>query len=361
MKELYIVSVVTNEIRYIWETCIYLKSLRDINLSKYANILVYVEKDAFISQDWKELSNEFPEAGFNFYSDSNNINRICQSFRYGPLYRFYVLQQHWKAYPELSNKTIFYTDTDLVFTNNFNISELIQDDTCYLSWTGSKDRKDNYIWTLYLNSKVNSIIPNRLEEYNKLDIVARLAYISGTSKENIVSNDSNTGGAQYLLKNIQGQFWTDCFNTCCEIKMYLSGLNQVYFKGNNSEERENNGFQSFCSDMWALYYTLLKYNKQIRTPIELDFAWSTDRIERLDEVGILHNAGITSEETIKVAFEKTYINTPVFFKGKYLDTTPFKDESLILMQGHELNKQFCNNYYITKILETKEEINWAKK
>ena len=131
-------------------------------------------------------------------------------------------------------------------------------------------------------------------------------------------------------------------------------------KGKNPQEKEDNGFQSWCADMWALLYNLWK-TADTRVPIEFDFAWSTDLISRADEVYILHNAGVTTEEKIKIANSKDSngiskeIEAPVFFKGKstYEYIAPWEDDNLLTIYNNELNKKFCNNLYIKKILNCK--------
>jgi hypothetical protein len=47
---------------------------------------------------------------------------------------------------------------------------------------------------------------------------------------------------------------------------------------------------------------------------EMDFCWATDPIKRWQETKIMHNAGVTEK------------NKDLFFKGKYVKTTPFDDD-----------------------------------
>lgn len=346
-----------NKLRYVWETRVYLTSLREFGYSSISRILIFSTNDHDDTTIWKELQSDFPEVKFFFYF-SPTVRRVGQAFNYPPIQRLYCLQEHWKTFPNLEKEAIFYTDTDVVFTRYLDFSSFLKDNINYLSWTGNIQRTDNYLWQPYLDSKLNKVDPLKIEQYKKLDIVSRLGQICGITRDKITENNINTGGAQYLLKNITKQFWTDCFNSCCEIKMYLADINKIFMQGNSPQEKENNGFQSWCADMWAVLYNLWRTSETI-CPVEFDFAWSTDRVERLKDVYILHNAGVTNEEKISIANSKgedsisKVVDGPLFFKGKYNDITPFEDSRLIDIYNNFVNKQFCNNYYIKVLLDAK--------
>jgi len=311
------------------------------------------------SPEWKKLEEKFPEANFVYYKDVTNVTRACQVFHYIPLFRLYVLQEYFKKFPELEKEAILYVDSDIIFTQPIDFEPFLNDDVNYVSWTGNHERTDNYLWQPYFDGKVKEVAPERLEQYKRLDPLAKVASICGTTREQVTLNSPNIGGAQYLLKNINAQFWTDCFNASCEIKLYLSGINKIFMGGKTAQEKENNGFQSFCADMWAVLFTLMARNAPIKAPKELDFAWSCDRIERLSSTSILHNAGITSDGKVRVAFEKLpdgtnrFEDCPMFYKGAFNDKSPLEDiTQLQELYNNPLNKQFANNKYIEAILKT---------
>lgn len=353
-----IICCTENKLRFAWETRVFLTSLREFGYSDKVRVLIYVT-DKVTNNEWIKLQEDYKEVKFYFY-DNPEIAKIGRAFGYPPVARLYCLQKHWEQFPELEQEAVFYCDTDIVFTKKFDFEPYLQDNINYLSWTGNIERTDNYLWQPYLDSKLPNVNPLKVERFKKIDIVNRLGNICGITREVITKNNENTGGAQYLLKNIKRQFWVDCFNTCCEIKMYLSDINQIYMKGATAQEKENNGFQSWCADMWCVLYNLWK-TAETRCPKEFDFAWSTDKIERLDEVFILHNAGVTSDEKIAVANQRDEngnritLEGPLFFKGnsKYLVSTPQNDiDNLNNIYNNPINKQFANNYYIKTILKS---------
>lgn len=365
--KLNIICAVTDTTRFIWESRVLLSNLKEYGHSQQLILLIFQHRNFFeeeFSPEWKQLEEDFPEAKFVYYKDVQNISRSCQIFNYLPLFRLYVLQEYFKKHPELEGEAIFYIDSDIILTKPLDFEQFLNDDINYLSWTGNPERTDNYLWQPYFDGKRAQVVEQRLQQYDRLDPLAKVASICGTTRECITLNSPNIGGAQYLLKNINSQFWTDCFNASCEIKLYLSGINQIFFKGDTPTERENNGFQSFCTDMWALLFVLMARGAKIQCPKELDFSWSCDRIKRFPETSILHNAGITSDAKIRVAFEKLPDGTnkhedcPVFYKGAWLEKSPFDDmEYLQNLLDNPLNKEFCNNKYVEAIIKAANDRN----
>lgn len=364
MKKLHIVSAITDSPRFLWECRTWLFNLRENGYSDKTTLLIFQQRNFFMndfSPEWKQLEKDFPETEFVYYKDIANITRICQIFHYIPLFRLYVLQEYFKKFPELEQKAILYVDSDIIFTKPIDLSPFLEDDINYVSWTGNPERTDNYLWQPYFDKKIEQVLPEKLEQYKKLDVLGKTAEICGTTREAVMANNENIGGAQYLLKNITSQFWTDAFNSCCEIKIYLEDINRIFMKGDTFTEKENNGLQSWCADMWAVLFNLLGKNRQIKAPRELEFAWACDKIERLEQVGILHNAGITGDSKIRVAFEKNpdgtnrFVDAPVFYKGNYDKTSPFNDKDYLQnIIDNPISNQYCSPTYVRAILKAKK-------
>ncbi len=360
MKKLHIISAVTDSPRFLWECRTFLTNLREHSYSDKTTLLIFQQRNFFMedfSPEWAYMAEDFPEVEFVYYKDVANITRMCQIFHYIPLFRLYVLQEYFSKNLQLEQEAILYVDSDIIFTKPLDFEPFLHDDVNYVSWTGNPERTDNYLWAPYFDNKIAQVVVEKVEQYKKFDVLDKVANICGATREQVVENSPNIGGAQYLLKNITSQFWTDCFNSCCEIKLYLEDINRVFMQGATPNEKENNGFQSFCADMWAVLFTLIGKNKEIRTPKEMDFIWSTDRIEKLEIASILHNAGVTSDAKIRVAFEKDEngknieVDGPLFYKGKYNENPPTVEE-LEEIYNHPVNKQFCNNLYIKAMLKT---------
>ena len=118
-------------------------------------------------------------------------------------------------------------------------------------------------------------------------------------------------------------------------------LNKRFFA---SEAR---GIQSWCSDLWAMQYNLWKYNKETKVVPELAFAWAPDNIKNLEEINILHNAGIASTDQGGYS---------CFYKGKYVNgLNPFTDPQIEEILNNEESKKHCTWYYAYKLKQLGEK------
>ena len=348
--KLNIISAVPDDQRFIWEVKVFLSNLRSHDYSKLARILVYKNPGNKGKNDklWEELESSFPESKFFFYQDKDNLINLINIFNYIPLLRLYVLKKHFEEY-DLS-EAIFYCDSDIIFHKKLDFEQFLQDDINYLSWTGSPDRTSNYIWSEYLDSKEKDVLPKKLESFRKRDILNEMGELCGISRKVIVDNKLNTGGAQYLLKGIDSQFWDDCLNSCMNIRYFLNReINPEFF------ESENTGYQSWCADMWAVLYNLWKRNKITSCPKELDFAWATDELSVLENTYILHNAGVTSDSVIRRRIDKEEIDAPAFYKGTWTSKSPIEEKTYLeSIINNPISSLYCTSIYVKEILKSYE-------
>lgn len=335
MKDLKFLCVQPDDHYYVWQVHTWLESLKNIGKSDKAIVIVFTPDFREFNTKWKDLEKLYPEVEFFFIKDEDGISKLISI--YIPIIRPYSLMKYFQAHPEMVNKAIFYCDCDIIFTEKFNIDQYIDDDVCYLSDTNS------YISASYFDSKIKDVKPEKLEEYKTIDVLSGAASLVGITREICERNEKNSGGAQYLLKNIGASFWDKVITDCIMLRTYLGNINKQFF------ENESKGYQSWCSDMWAVLWNLWLREQETKCIPEMDFAWSTDGIKSLENKGILHNAGISS----------THIgDIPVFYKGLYHNKKdPFVDEHLTNVLNNEKSKQFCNHYYLTKMFEVKNKYN----
>lgn len=336
MKEIKFIQACPDDDYYLWQVQLWLESLKDIGFLKDTISLVFTPKTREFNQKWRELEKLYPEAEFHFYKDVDGISKLIPI--YIPILRPYVLMKYFKEHPEMSEKAIFYCDSDVLFTENFNIEKYISNETCYVSNTLS------YINASYFDSKIKDVIPEKLEQYRKRDILGEACKLVGISREIAENNNLDSGGAQYLLKNIDYKFWEKVITDCIRIRLHLQQVNKEFF------ENENKGFQGWCSDMWAVLWNLWLNNQMVKIVPEMDFAWSSDPISKLDKVGIFHNAGIVSRNQGAI---------PVFYKGEYhAGKNPFQDPYLDELYSNEDNKKLCNSFYVRKMIELRNKYNF---
>lgn len=335
MKDLKFVCVQPDDTYFTWQVHLWLESLREIGHSDKAIVLIYIPPDRQQNNKWQQVIDLYPEAEFHFYKDAGDLTNYLPI--YIPILRPWTLWKHFKEHPELSDKAIFYCDADVLFTKSFNVDQFLEDEVCYLSNTNS------YINASYFESKERDVLPEKLEEYKTRDILAEVMSLVGVEKQVAIDNNEHSGGAQYLLKNIDATFWNKVMNDCMIIRTYLQNVNKQFF------ENENKGFQSWCADMWGVLWNLWFRNYETKVVPEMEFAWSTDGIQKVDTCGILHNAGIVGP------MQGTW---PAFYKGKYHNgSDPTNDVHLNTVLNDEETKKHCNWYYANKLRELKLKYN----
>lgn len=330
MRDLKFICAQPDDSYYTWQVHAWLESLKKIGHSDKAIILIYIPADRKIQNPkWRQIMDLYPESEFHFYNDEDNIHPLLGI--YIPVLRPYVLWKYFKAHPEMASNAIFYCDSDILFTEKFDVNKFLEDDTCYLSDTVS------YIGAKYFDSKVKDVLPAKLEEYKTRDILAEVTSIIGITREVCEVNEVNSGGAQYLLKNIDALFWSKVMNDCILIRTYLQKINREFF------ESESKGFQSWCADMWAVLWNLWRREQDALVIPEMAFAWAPDPIEKLKTHTIFHNAGIAGP------IQNGY---PCFFKAKYHQGgDPFKEQHIHDVLNHQESRKHCTWYYANALIE----------
>jgi hypothetical protein len=335
MRELKFICSQPDDTYYTWQVHAWLESLRNIGHSDKAIVLVFTPNFRQSNQKWKQVEELYPEAEFAYFRDEHNISKHLGL--YVSILRPYTLARYWETRPELKDNAIFYCDCDILFTDNFNIDAYIDDDINYLSDTNS------YINASYFDSKTQQVLPDKLEDFKKIDVLDDLGQKVGISREIAEKYNMHSGGAQYLLKNIEVSFWQKMVEDTLEIRRYLLNINRQYF------ENENTGYQSWCADMWGLLWGLWAKGAETRVIPEMEFSWATDPIEKVHRLGIYHNAGVTSE---------TLNGFHAFYKGKYHEgADPFRDATIYQIANDEVSVTKGTYYYLTELLKIKEKYN----
>ena len=340
MREKPIVMIVQpTDVYFIWQVHLYVESCIENGFDEEnIHVLLYCPKGRSISEKWDELRRVYPKLNIFIYEDKGVGQYIGI---YIPILRPHTLWQHFKAFPELEKKTIVYTDCDILWTEKLDIAKYYDNETCYIS-----DAK-SYLNVDYFNSKERDVLPEKLEEYKKRDVLKELCDIVGIDKQIVIDNNNNTGGVQYILKNVTAEFWKKVEKDVISIRVHLmNNINKQFFAN------ENKGIQSWCADLWAVLYNLWYYKKDVQVVEEMEFAWASDPIGKLEKVGIFHNAGITTT---------TFAGSPAFYKGKYhMGSNPLNDPLIKQILEDEGSKKWCTWWYTEKLqkLHDKYKINY---
>lgn len=314
---------------FSWQLNLWLESLKEIGHSNKAIVLLFSPIGRPINPIWEKIHKLYPEAEFHTYIDDGTVAPYIGT--YIPILRLYTMRKYCEEHPEISKNAVFYCDSDIFFTKEFNIDHLLDDDIIYLSDTNS------YINASYFDSKIRDVLPNKIEDYKRIDVLNEAAKIVGIDRQMCEKNNLHSGGTQYLLKNTNADFWKTIFDKCIPLLSYLRGINKEYF------ESENKGFQVWTADMWLVLWELWRRGFETRIVKEISFSWACDNIEKLNLCPIFHNAGITGE---------MMDNIPYFYKGKYhTGTNPFIDPHLQTVLNNEQSKKKCTWFYANALNE----------
>lgn len=299
-------------IYYAWQIEVMLTNFKELGIHKHFDIqclFAYNTKES----DWKEkvdtikkVENSMSDVAKFYYYQDTRVYPIS----YISSIRPNVLKQHFKEYPKLSNEAVFYHDCDIVFTKfpDFLYELNLNDNNWYVSDTIS------YIGYNYIASKGE-------------DVIDKMCEIVGINKELVKSRESQSGGAQYLIKKLDWVFFDKMEKDSERLFKEITELN----KKKVDEDSKHHPLQIWCSDMWAILWGawMRGYNTNILK--EMQFCWATDAGTKWNETYIYHNAGVTASNT------------------KLFNKTLFRDKYPYLEDGENYDKNSASYKYFSII------------
>jgi hypothetical protein len=214
---------------------------------------------------WNKLASHYNYVRFFFYQDTRP-----QPIKYISSIRPNVLKQHFLAHPELQDEAIFYHDCDVVFTRPLDFTPFLQDNIWYLSDTNS------YINYDYIISKGQDVYGKMCEIVDIDPLIPKLM-------------NSHSGGAQYLMKNIDYTFWEKVEKDSEALFDQITQLNNK----KREIDPDHHELQIWCADMWAVLWNGWLRGNETRVIPELNFSWATDGVDSWNKTSIYHNAGAT--------------------------------------------------------------------
>jgi hypothetical protein len=312
MKNLRYVCVQPRLLYYAWQVEVMINNFikHGINPNNIDILVAWNPNDLTTSVQanidaWDKLAAHYNSVRFFFYQDTRE-----QPIHYISSIRPNILKQHFKAHPQLESEAIFYHDCDIVFTRKPNFNAFLNNNIWYLSNTNS------YINYDYIISKGQDVYDKMCEITKMSSIIPKLM-------------NSNSGGAQYIMKNINWEYWEKVEQDSEKLFKEITELNNQK-KLNDPSHHE---LQIWCADMWAVLWNGWLRGNETKVVSEMDFSWATDLSNRWDETNIYHNAGATCS------------CDGLFYKSLYMNNLPYNIE--IEKFSKEKN---CYNY----VLEIKE-------
>ena len=271
---------------YAWQVEVLLNNFikREVNLN-HVDILCSIYNNV-IPIEWSKLANAYA-ARFFFYNDTRKTRYYISSLRPN------VLKQHWLAHPYLKDYAIFYHDCDILFTkpvSKWITKQMLSNNEWYGSNTCS------YIAHSYIKSKGD-------------DIIQKMCEIMELDEKLIKDNELNCIGAQYLMKNLDFEFWdkveSDCeklFRTINEMGMQKKAADNTYHE-----------LQIWCADMWAILWGAWRLGYKTNCHKNFDFSWATSIADEYNKMNIMHNAGAVSPDN-GLFYKALYMNEYQYYK-----------------------------------------------
>lgn len=233
---------------------------------------------------WFSLRDRFSSANFYFYVDDRP-----QDAQYPSSIRPWIIAKHLTQYPALQTEPIFYHDCDIIWVDPLPTwSPLLQGQTWWLSDTRF------YIGAEYVQSKEPEIYP-------------AMCQIVGIDPAVPVANELNSGGAQYLMKDLTPGFWEKVYQDSEDLFVYLRQKAQ--------ESTLPRPIQHWTADMWAVLWNAWVFGYETRVTPVLSFMWPgrdlATRLHPAFDERIMHNAGVTES------------GTGMFFKHDFTHQVPY--------------------------------------
>lgn len=283
------ISAQPDSFYFLWQLQLQLFNFDRLGIPKNdIHVLICHDKHKGLADYFSSFIADNNQAMFYCYPDTRKKRDYDSSLR--P----HIIAKHFKANRFLEGQSIFYHDSDIIFTEFPDFSSLLSDNVWYASNTRS------YTGYQYLLDTIGEQGFKGMCKKLKVD------------PDLIIEKDNASGGAQYLLKGVDEAFWRRLERNCEVVYEYLNNLNQAY-----AIDRAQ--VQAWCTDMWCLWWDAIRQGKEVATSPALDFDWANSSIINNKPNTILHYTG------------NIHVSNPEFFrKNNYSRCTPFYcDHSVI--------------------------------
>jgi hypothetical protein len=304
MKELRFICCQPAIPYYTWQVEVMINNFIKNGVNGNQMDIVCAVQDSYDLTDWKKLQNKYNYVRFFFYDDTR------EDKRYAPSIYFNMLKQHIEARPEIKTEPWFLYDCDTIFTRRIlmnNLKKMGDDNIWYMSNTNS------YINYDYIISKGNDVYEGMCKIIGLNPLIPKLM-------------NSNSGGAQYIVKNTTSEFWN-------KVELDSIELYKLFCESERNWDKDYYPIQKWTAGMWSLLWNAWLYGNETKVDTRLNFTWAPNPINELDEVNIFHNAGVLNG------------NGDLFFKGKYVASLPYNEQL-------EINPNKCSYFYWKEICET---------
>jgi hypothetical protein len=239
-----------------------------------------------------ELSKKYPK-NIIWYKDERNRN--VENF-YIPSIKPHLIKKFLRQYPSLGNN-VFIHDSDILLVKLPKIELFLNDSVGYLSDTIS------YIGYDYIIECCNRY-KEKYPELPEDDLFFKMCECIEIDPEIVKKNQKNSGGAQYLLKDIDAEYMEEFEDKCYKLYDLFIEYDKKY--------PIQHPIQKWTAEMWAILWVYWKIGKETRIHDEMDFSWATSTIKEFEQKNIFHCAGITHDNCSDKFYKGKFININIF-------------------------------------------------
>lgn len=275
--------------KFLWEVEVYVNNFLDMGIDPNdIHVVLGLEKNATkIPDQWKRLHRHFKGVTFFYINDTRpNTNT------YQPSIQAHLLHKYWSQNRNLEKQSVFFHDSDFIFTKPFDFEPFLNDNIWYFSDTVS------YIGADYIRSKGEEVLEAMVD-------------IAGLDKQFVIDQQKNSGGAQKLMKNVTAQYWLDAYNLQLRLWNEIPPISQRIAKEKEAAGEYYLQLQHWTMSMWAELWMAWKYGFETRVPKAFDFHFAIDKIDVWLDRAFFHNAGVTGPDS------------GLFFKGMFDKELPY--------------------------------------
>lgn len=267
---------------YTWQIEVMCRNFQKNRINPSDQVILVGIKDGQIHRDWIKLKKGFPLVNFYFYDDDRTAKH------YPPSIYFHLLKKHFQNSDQLHGETLFLHDCDMVFTRTTEFHQLESGSAWYLSDTNS------YLNYDYIQTKGNDLYLTMCQVIGIDPVIPKLM-------------NSNSGGAQYIVKNTDAKFWE-------KVEADSVALFDLFiYKEPEYIQKHDHDYpiQKWTAGMWSILWNAWKAGHETKVHKELDFAWPTYNLNVIQDYSILHNAGVING------------SHGMFYKNDFWDKLPY--------------------------------------
>lgn len=290
---------------YLWQVEVMIHNFKKFGVNPNNIDVLLGIKDGVVPEKWRILQQHHNTVRFFFYNDTRT------DLSYIPAIYFNLLKQHLTQHPELQETPLLLCDSDVILTKPIP-----------QEWLGMKNDKAWYV------ADTNSYINYNYIQSKGDDIYQQMCKIVGIDPLIPKLMNSNSGGAQYLVKNTTPEFWDKVEKNACELYNYFCSIEPHYVKKHENDYP----IQKWTAGMWSVIWNAWLFGNETKVDNRLGFSWSTDHINQLNKWVFLHNAGVTID------------HKEMFFKGAYTSRLPYGDDLVV-------NPEKCSHFYWNEVKE----------